>query len=183
MVITPRVRAQRVPLTDQVGLAALGGAAVLLIGLGVLAVRHLPDGVGQEIGVLVLIVAVVVGAFLLLQAAPRAAVWTLEDVTGRDVDGDGHVGEPGGDIRFLPLRSNNVTNVDDTWRAFITECANDRTSERYWHPIIGEKQYTEWRNLLMKQGYAAWRNTDERQGWRLTATADEVLAACEPRGE
>lgn len=181
MSIAPRARGQRVPLGDQAGLAALGAVAVLFIGLGVLAVRHLPKGIGRELGALVLVVAIVAGAFLLLQAAPRALMWTLEDVFNRDVDDDGNIGEPSSEIRFLPLRSNSVSSNDDTWQAFVRGCATD-TSERRWIPVLGEQTYSEWRDMLVAQGYAEWRNADHRQGWQLTATPDEILRAVEPEG-
>jgi hypothetical protein len=183
MTLIPRTRTQRVPLSDQLGLAALPGLAVGLVVAGVLIVRHMPSGIGREIGIGVLVVCVVVGVFLLIQSGPRAWVWMLEDVRHQDIDGDGNVGEPGGDeIRFLPLRSNSVTQNDDSWSQFVRGCAND-TSERRWLPVLGEATYTSWRDLLIRQGYGEWRNPDKRQGWQLTATPDEVLAACQPEGE
>lgn len=109
----------------------------------------------------------------------KAIIWVAEDISGKDLDQDGYVGEP--EPRIITVRGNGatVTTAHERLRqdleGFVRGCEVD-TSMRRWTPSLGREQYLMFRTVLMEAGHAAWTNDDRRQGWELTAPADDIIA-------
>lgn len=112
------------------------------------------------------------GGLSVLALAFRDVLAALELHTGRDIDGDGRIG----DTPVL-LRANAAPEpAHDDFAAFVAACASD-TSARRWEPELGRARYQQWRDLLIDGGWARWRSTDQRAGWELTATPEAIIAA------
>ena len=125
-------------------------------------------------------------AWFILLADHRRSLWVRERRESRDIDGDGHVGEPQQSrppILVNPYRGQRAREADDraalleTWAEFVRGCAID-TTQRAWERRIGRDQYQEMRDALIDSGWARWRNeADQRAGWELAADPETILAA------
>jgi hypothetical protein len=176
MVLRLRKPPQRVPLTDQVGLAGVVLVAGILMGGAAIIVRHAPRGLGQELAIVVAIAFALAGLMLIGQAIPRGLIWTLEELFGTDINGDGQKGEPSERIVFVNKKPGAQVDLDETWQRFIMSRSH---SESAWRSKLGEAVYDFWRDWLIISGMARWNNDAvHQQGWVLTDDPDDILHAC-----
>jgi len=106
-------------------------------------------------------------------------LWPIEQATGTDLDGDGHIGDPGGYVLINPPQE-TVDPREQRRRAiveFVRGCET-RTDMRYWESRgMSRDSYVEFRDLLIRSHWAAWNVPgSEKQGWALRFPASEIVA-------
>lgn len=167
------------PALQALFLGALGGAVV---GVVVNALTGLPIvGVGLGAGLVVTL-----GAFLWRLRACDRTLWTAERLTGRDIDGDGAVGQPAQPWRepvlVNPYTGQRARAEDEhaqeraQFAEFVTVASAD-SSARNLERRYGRARATSWRDALIGAGWAAWRTASTRDGWALTDDPAAIVAA------
>jgi len=118
----------------------------------------------------------------------NASLWKIEEIVGRDLDGDGVVGRPAPapepevgrmpTLAFSPTRVQQMSTARAGFEAFVRGCARE-TAQNYWEQTRGidRSDYMTWRETLIRLGWARWRATSgaRNQGWELAFPPDEVI--------
>jgi hypothetical protein len=170
-------------------LVPLGQAVVtgaLVGGLGIMAAVKVRPGIDAfAVWVIVAgLVATAVWVYLLIES--RRLLWTIERVTGRDIDGDGEKGKPA-----LPPIQVEVTSGQkqvylelpgkpEALAALARGVLAGRPmAEDSWSGRAGPFSRSEFRQIrdtLIERGLATWRNPDAKaQGCELTAAGRAVF--------
>lgn len=120
-------------------------------------------------------------------------LWSVETLTGHDINGDGHTGQPAAFALVNPAaaRADARKDVDATEQAaqraelvaFVHRCYTVGTAEAAHGVKAGgpdRTQYLRQRDTLMALGIAAWRNPARpKAGWKVAVSyqkAQELLA-------
>lgn len=120
-------------------------------------------------------------------------LWSVETLTGHDLNGDGHTGQPGHVALVNPAlaRAAAAHDVDATAQAaaraellaFLHRCYVTGTAEAAHGVKAGgpdRDAYLRQRDALMQLGIATWKNpTRPKAGWRLSVSyqkAQELVA-------
>ena len=128
-------------------------------------------------------------AWLVLLRDSRRLLWSLERLTGWDLDRDQQVGKPEERLVFLnagqgqqQAHQQRLGQERSEFVRFVRRLDAFGTSQRSWEPQIGREQYVRFRDALLRLGWAEWNSLDqdgqphERQGWSLTLPAAEIVA-------
>ena len=134
-------------------------------------------------GALTPLVVVILACFLYLGIRTyNAGMWAIERRAGRDMDGDGAVGNPhlvmvNPRLGQEEARRQTAEELRADYERFIRGCQVN-TSMGYWlDRSMTRDQYRKFRDGLLDGGYAAWNsNEDKRQDWRLLLPAEQVIA-------
>jgi hypothetical protein len=168
--------------------AAISGA--LLAALLVFVVSELvPDWDADLLKVWsITALAITAGAWLLLLGQTRRLLWTVEKLTGHDLDGDRQVGRPQERLVVVnaPKGQQAANQRGNAARAslfadFVARLPTRGTDARSWERELGRETYQEFRDVLLKVGWAKWNSTkkdgtpNERRGWTLVLPAAEIL--------
>jgi len=135
------------------------------------------------------VVVLVVWGWRILRS--DALMWRLARVTGRDITGDGSIGQPDPQLTVynpadarrkaaaagLPVR--NVERVRESLTAFVYLCASapdgKPTEDALDIPTGDRKGYVAYRDKLMTLGIADWDNpTRHSAGWHLCVAPEDA---------
>lgn len=118
---------------------------------------------------------------------------TFERLVGRDIDGDGYIGEPPEpqeNLRVTVTEKRRTGSWTGYFESPITEPvlgqyaravrSGRETGYRHWagkgKPFVSRKEYEDFREELMCQGLAKWKDENARtQGFKLTARGTAVF--------
>lgn len=116
-------------------------------------------------------------------------LWATETLTGYDMNGDGHTGQPAAFTLANPAQARNEArrNVDATEQAaqhaellaFVHRCYAFGTSESS-HGVKASgpdrQTYVRQRDVLLSLGIAAWKNPQRpKAGWRMAVSHPRAL--------
>lgn len=156
-----------------------------LLATGVLWV--LSPGIGWAWYVAPVIGVVVVGiTWLLLLWAGRAMLWVVEEITGTDIDNDGHVGKPEKRVVEVEVKEGHSTRLaelpgdeDHLLRFCRYIAAGDSFSERTAQQCgYGVTNFRKLRDIFIARRWAYWKNPDTpQQGIELTLGGRSIIKA------
>jgi len=118
--------------------------------------------------------------WVVLLVDTRSLLRTVERLVGKDLDGDGQVGER---VVVVGARQNQQEALDRERQArssafaeFVSSLPTHGTGYQTWEGRLGRDMYLEFRDALLKLGYAKWNSPqDHRQGWSLVVPVQHVL--------
>jgi len=200
--VAPGTEAERAAPSRAANLASdllvpLGQALVtggLLAGLAVFLLGELAPGwdVNRWKVWAALALGISAVAWLLLLGQTRRLLWSLERVTGLDLDRDGQAGEPAERVIILNAGQGQAEaarreNAERTSRFvdFVRRLPLRGTTQRFWESEIGRDLYCEYRDALIRLGWAKWNSTNGHgepnvtRGWTLTMDPAEILKRIE----
>jgi len=127
-------------------------------------------------------------AWLILLLESRRLLWAIETITGLDLDGDNHRGEPQPQDRIIIVNgrpaslANRELQKQTLLVSFVARLPIKGTGSRVWDDELGRDVYNEFRDALMAGGWADWKSyradgtPHERGGWELLDDVETVLA-------
>jgi len=116
----------------------------------------------------------------------RELLWSIETITGQDIDRDGFVGqpEPRPTVRetlvptYAPsgaLKSQVQKTTTERFSDFVKGCEKN-TAQNYWEAEgMDRLDYIKWRDLLISLGWARWNTESRNQGWILCFPAKDII--------
>lgn len=162
----------------------------LLAGLVVFALGELAPGWDVDpfkvwLGLALAITAL---TWLILLGQTRRLLWTIEKLTGLDLDGDQLAGKPTERVVIVGAGTakEQATQRANEHRAslfaqFVAGIPIKGTALRAWEAEMGRETYGDYRDVLIRLGWAEWNSSkkdgspNERQGWELTMPAADIL--------
>lgn len=175
-----------VPLGQAVVTGVLLAALAVFL-LGELAPKLDIDTLKLWAGLALAIAAV---AWLVLLGQTRRLLWTVEKLTGLDLDRDGTSGTPKPAERVVIVNAGQAKQEADqreradrvsSFARFVSGLETRGTSMGAWESDLGRDTYQDYRDALLRLGWARWKSVkqdgtaNERQGWVLTLPAAEIL--------
>lgn len=128
---------------------------------------------------------VVVGlSWLVLLWAGRAMLWVIEEITGMDIDHDGHVGQPEKRTIKIEVKNGSSTQLADLPGAeeYLTrfcryvaagESFSERTAQQCGYGITNFRKL---RDIFIARRWAYWKNPDTpQQGIELTVGGKHII--------
>ena len=186
MVDTRHLHTMQAAVTIPLAQAAVTGGLTAAVVMSAAALTGAPALTGLAAGM-----AATLAEWMTLTRQWRALVWGVETISGCDVDGDGHIGEPepqeparvdvwlhrpnGATRRALPVTREQLT----AWASGIASGLS--LSEPTWTGSgkpFSRAEYRGFRDALIRYGWAQWRDPNvPQQGWELTRAGQAVVRA------
>lgn len=127
-------------------------------------------------------------AWMVLLGQTRRLLWTIEKLTGLDLDGDQRAGKPTERVVIVGAgkAKEQATQRTNEQRAslfaqFVAGIPVKGTALRAWETEMGRETFQDYRDALIRLGWAEWNSIkkdgtpNERQGWELTMPAADIL--------
>jgi hypothetical protein len=150
----------------------LATALSILLFAGVLGAAAGHARAGATVG------AIAAAAWLLICTSAADIHDLAEQLTRRDLDGDGDIGGE----RIILV--NKQPPPASRWPDFVRAAAIDPTERRLLAQGFTDRQISAYRNALISANLARWTSTDHRHGWTLTSAPDAILRSlAEPEEE
>jgi hypothetical protein len=168
--------------------AAISGA--LLAALLVFVVSEVAPGFGGDLLKVwaITALAITAGAWLLLLGQTRRLLWTVERLTGQDLNRNGVIGKPQERLVIVNAAKSSQQSAQaenqeraEGFRDFVELLDVRGTDLRAWEKRIGRETYQAYRDALIRLGWARWRSVaadgtpNTKQGWELTAEPSWIL--------
>ena len=123
-------------------------------------------------------------AWVVLLYASHTMLWIIEEITGRDIDGDGHAGKPEKRVIELEVHEGQSTKIQTfpgeekqvirfALAVIRGGTFSERTAQRSGY---GVTNFTKMRDIFIQRRWAAWNDPNApQQGVGLTETGQQVI--------